>query len=884
VSSLTAPPHLIERQAEWAALATRWAALDAPAAPGCNVVVQAEAGGGKTALLRAFVTGQKADTWWCGVEQQLAPEPLAALSAVAHHAPGLVDPAAPRGGEWMAGWLRLLRERPRPVLWVIDDVQWADSATLDLLRYLARRVAGLRLMLVLLVRSGSTTPEHPLLALLGALPAAHTLRLAPAALSADAVALLASEQGRANDAPALHRATGGNPFLVAAALAAPPGVPAAVREQLRERCATLGAAALDATRLVAAAGGTLQAAHLAVLVSDSAAAVDEAMQAGLLLPAGDERVTLRHDLVGQALLADCRADLARALHERLFLAHRAAGAGAARCAWFAHQAAIWPAVIELAPAACRAALAAGSPREAADLIDLVRPCIDQVPAAERAGLWVLHAQAQALAQRPAAALRSREQALALHLAAGERAAAGLDLLEAARAHWLLGDRVQGLARAAQAATLLEEHGSAHQRAAAQATLAQLHLFDDQPARALHWGRLALAAFEAEGDVAATVDVLNTVGFAQAVCSQRDDDWAPIRRCQALALQLGQPAQAARACVNRASLALVQRRFAELADACASGIALARHNDLDLPLCMLLLRQAWGDAHLGRWPQALRQAQAVLQLPGLRPIEAQQAQMLLALLQLRQRGAGDAANVHWWQAQGLAGAARADAVDPWYAPPAVQRIEAAWLLGQRALALEQARAAWPAALRRGEAWRIGTLAVWQQRCGGAVALPAWPRLPPEYALELEGRNTEAAAAWLARGCPYDAALALFGADDAAATAALERLGAVGTLRALERERRRRGAAPLQRGRGRATRSDPLGLTPRERVVLQALALGLPNKAIAAQLARSERTVEHHVAALLAKLGVSSRAEAAAMWQPDTAATADAGAGGADAARA
>jgi len=67
---------------------------------------------------------------------------------------------------------------------------------------------------------------------------------------------------------------------------------------------------------------------------------------------------------------------------------------------------------------------------------------------------------------------------------------------------------------------------------------------------------------------------------------------------------------------------------------------------------------------------------------------------------------------------------------------------------------------------------------------------------------------------------------------------------------------------KRGPYRAARSDPQGLTPRERCVFALLHQGLSNRAMAQRLCRSERTVEHHVSALFSKLGIASRGEFAA----------------------
>ena len=173
------------------------------------------------------------------------------------------------------------------------------------------------------------------------------------------------------------------------------------------------------------------------------------------------------------------------------------------------------------------------------------------------------------------------------------------------------------------------------------------------------------------------------------------------------------------------------------------------------------------------------------------------------------------------------------------------------------------------MRSGEPWRIGQLACWLRRVGGEVpgeVMAVMPTLPAPCRFELAGDLRGAGAAWAALGCRYEQALALLGgaaADLRQAFALLDELGAAPAACVARRRLRALGIRDLDRGPNQRTRIDPLGLTARERQVLDLLAQQLSNRAIAERLHRSERTVENHVAALLGKLGVATRAQAAAL---------------------
>jgi DNA-binding CsgD family transcriptional regulator/tetratricopeptide (TPR) repeat protein len=195
------------------------------------------------------------------------------------------------------------------------------------------------------------------------------------------------------------------------------------------------------------------------------------------------------------------------------------------------------------------------------------------------------------------------------------------------------------------------------------------------------------------------------------------------------------------------------------------------------------------------------------------------------------------------------------------PILVTRAEAGWLRGEMAAELmEPLQRALDHAVSAGDAWGAGEVGRWLWQAGALSDLPAMAAEP--YRLVVAGRNGEAAAEFDARSLRYEAALALAMSRDPAdlqrAHGRLTALGA-GAVAAKVAELLRAAGAPVPRGPRAATRSNPASLTPRQLEVARLAARGLTNREIAGELFLTEKTVGHHVSAVLAKLDVRRRSD-------------------------
>ena len=353
---------LLEREDPLARL--RAGVVEAASGSGRLVLLTGEAGVGKSAVVEQAGDDADVRVWagWC--ERLFTPRPLGPLADLASDAVGPLAEVVGRGAPVHEVLPVLLDElRARPTLLVIEDLQWADEATLDLVVLLARRMATTRSLAVVTCRDDELSADHPLRLVLGGLAAAGVERLRLSPLSIDAVRELAASHQV--DAEELFRRTGGNPFYVTEVLAAGGSeLPPSVRDAVVARAARLdpeGRALLEAVSIVP---GTVPLPLVTALGREDADRLDTCLASGMLVESRDG-ISFRHELA-RAAIADQIEPLRRAgLHRIALETLRVQGADAARLAHHAEAAGDVDAIVQFAPIAAAQATARGAHREAA---------------------------------------------------------------------------------------------------------------------------------------------------------------------------------------------------------------------------------------------------------------------------------------------------------------------------------------------------------------------------------------------------------------------------------------------------------------------------------------------------------------------------------------
>lgn len=859
------PFSLLERAAEQEVLR---AATDAllETGTGSVVLVTGEAGIGKTSVVNALLD-EAAGTVRVlqgACDDLVAGNPLGPLREAARGTGGPLEAAVDSGRmddvldasvDEMSG--------PSPVVLVIEDVHWADDATIDVLAYLARRIEALRVLLVLTYRDDAIGQNHPFQRLVGALAGRPVSRLRLRPLSPSAVRSLA--KGSHWDPTQLHEVTGGNPFYLIETLASPTdsAVPTTVSDAVLARVRELSPRCRAALESICVVPGVVDFPLAEGLLGDDLDALAEAEMHGIVEMRRDG-LAFRHELVRRAIESGVPGLRRRQLHRDVIAVLRARGeADLSRLVHHAIQAGADDIVAEFAPQAARRSAASGAHREALthysaalrreELLDRhqVGEVLDEFA-------WELYN-----AHRFDEAVRDASRAADLFGELGDDVAQGRALTRLSRHLYMTGDTDQARAAAEQAVGLLGATDSLEATAFAVANHGALLALDDEASRAVESLDRAERLAEQAGRPELRSLCLNYQSLART-----DLDGAGrialLHRSLETAQGLGEHEYVARGYTNLCEMLYRYGCYEELDRYVAEGLAFTRERGFWSHTYNLEVHKALLDVRRGDWATAQAELERTVSRyddPGMLAVYSLPMYARLTARTGTDQS-GDLQRQAWDRAQ-----RQRSLLGLGYAGIAL--VEWAWL-NDRVDVAEQVRDVW-----RHHADRPSAGPMWAelQRYCLRLGLAVDHREGPEHtdyepwASGLRGDWRTAASRWEAIGDPFEQALELADSGEIAPTLEalrmLDSLGADAVAFKVRGRLRALGVRAVPRGPTKSTRVNPAGLTDRQLGVLSLLSEGLTNAEIADRLVVSVRTVDHHVSSILSKLDVATRRGAVAV---------------------
>jgi len=753
---------------------------------GVVILISGEAGAGKSALVHGFLDRLSPGITVAvgGCDDVLAPRSLGPFRDMAENAPELA--AALSSGQpddALPALLRVFAGRPSVV--VVEDVHWADDATLDAIRFLARRFPGIPGALLLTFRETGADAGHPLRQLLGSLAGPSVRRVTLPPLSVEAVRRLGAAS--AGDAVEIQRVTQGNPFFVTEVLAAGGvGVPHTVRDAVLARLGRLSPPVRTLVERLSVIPTRAERWLAETLASGDPRILIEAERSGMIL-GGDATVSFRHELARQAiessLIAGERLQANRVVVEAL-LGHP--GVESSRLVHHAERAGRIDVILEHGPAAALEAARLGAHRQAAGVLEVVlehRALLSPDTAAE---LFTRRAYSLYMVNQFEAALECAESGVAAAREAGHAILQADALLVLARVALFARGPLRARRAAEQAVDILEPVGDEARLAAALTELARAH------------GNLATVGSVAEPSESAEAFAERALGIgqrlrrkdieAQAWCYLGDARLArgdlrgerDLRRAISLAGSDSRVETRVRCYVNAAGGAYRSGRLEDADKYVAAGLRAAADGEFFAGQYRLRLTAAAVEASRGDWDRAVADLRALLDSPGEPGVMAALARSILARL-LARRGDLEAGDV-------LAGALadRAATDDSFVAGPlAVAQVELGWLDGSLGALTDEARRALDLAEDTGHRSVQAELCAYLRRAG--IEVPGPVDAPGPWAPTLAGRWKEAVTAWAALGERYEQAVVLATAPDRRAHSQgilmLRELGAVAVVPAV-----------------------------------------------------------------------------------------------------
>lgn len=859
-------------------------ALEASKRAGKVLLLSGEAGMGKTTLLEHMREASK-ETFcvhWSGCDPLFTPRPFAPIHDFARQfAPELFpllnsnDKTAKTASQIILAFFNRLERLDKPTLLIIEDVHWADNATLDILQYVVRRISVVPCLLCLSYRDDEVTIEHPFSTVINLVPSAHARRIELKPLSLKSVKSLA--KGKHTNPEKLFEISSGNPFFISEILAADEQakqyVPSSVRDAVGARLTTLNEQERSLLNTLCFIPYSIPVELINHLFPENnQGALETCLSRKFLNTDITGECRFNHELSRLAILSMVPIHIQKQMHANILAAIEALKL-TDNLAWLVHHAELaldHAKVLEYAPEAALQAAKLGAHKEAASYYSKAITYIEYADTELAAKLYESWAYEAGLTiQTDTSVIDARRTAITLYRALGKKEKVAENLRYLSRLYWYQGHSERAEQLANQAISEFEQLPASSELAMAYSMRSQLDMLNDRTQSAIFWGQKALATEKQFPNPMVRVHALTNVGSALVMHGDASGEQL-LQESLHLSIEHGIHEEAARVYTNYSDYCVRFKLLEKAEQMTTQGIQFDIAHELDSWTYYLVGLQAQLRLEQGRLidaetiakgVKALKNQTVLMQLPSL---------IVLAKAQLRMGVEDFVDNLQ----EALKNASAINEYQ-YLVPIHFAFVELAWLSDDKTSAREAINLLSKIAEDVLNTWQLGELIAWHQRLDMNIInqenqLLLYERASKPYQLEFAGNYAKAAEHWLSIGMPYHAALAYMQVSDDTideclqkAIDLLEPIHAHAALKKLRKLAGYRGVndslSKAKRGPYSKTRQHPAQLTSKEQHVLKLLVTGASNQEIASAMSRSQRTIENHVSSILSKLSVNNRIE-------------------------
>ncbi len=853
--------ELIERTGFLSLLEQKFSTINA--GEGHCIFVSGEAGIGKTSLVKAFCNTLKKEypVYLGTCDALFTPRPLAPVydillqvnSDLWKNSTGIAERTM-----LFTSFYHELSRKQQTTLIVFEDIHWADEATLDFIKFLARRIAQLNCLFILTYRDNEIHAQHPLRQVLGQLAPDSFTRIALPALSSEAVEKMAGAKGF--NGKDVYSISGGNPFYVNEILAAySTGVPDNIKDSVLAVYNRQEEKTKQVWELLSVIPSGLEIAYLNRFDDLYGAAIERCIESKILI-VKDGIVFFKHELYRRTIENNLsplkRISLNKSILELLKDSFEQQQE-TERIIHHAKNANDYELVVQYAPLAARQAALVGAHIEAGRLY---LSAIEYYQGTDKELLiqfYEAYAYECYLINRIKDAIIYTGKSLALFKEKNNAEKIGNCLRFLSRLWWFEGNRKNAEAYAAQAIEVLEQQPASATKAMAFSNMSQLSMLAKHTRECIFWGEKAIAMAEELQLDDILAHAKNNVGaIYMKTAATHAKGKALLQQSLELAMKNCYHEHVARAYTNLGSISVELKAYDFARQTLEDGIQYCEERDLDSWNAYM---SAWKTRLLletGQWTAASSLAENLLRNEQQPPVVKIGILAVMATLKMRK---GDP------EAILLLAEARSKAFEAMelqrIIPAMVASLEYEWITGQTILDELAVNRTIELIGQSDDFFETSEFAFWMH-----VARRTKLDLDEIYEgfdITTPAKALKAAAVWKKLGRPYEQALALFEGDEdnkRQAISLVHELGATAVYEKMKQEMRMCGIKSIPRGIRKSTQENPAQLTIRELDILPLLKEGLQNREIANRLYISAKTVDHHISSIFFKLDVNSRAKA------------------------